>query len=410
MAMKGNDMDRRAWLKFMTAAAIGGNQPRTNRLRVVVAGAGIVGASIAYHLARAGAAVTVIDKQGPATHASRGTFAWINATWAKQPRNHHALNQAGVARWKVLQQELRLPLRWGGSLEWFAEAERQQKLVGQIAEQRDWGEPARMVSAPELAALEPQVNFAGAEQAAFSENDGAVDPVRATQVLLKAAEALGAKLRYPCELTAVSLRAGRLAEVNTNRGRIKADRLVLATGAVPEAAKRFADTDLPQRSTPGIIALTVPMPHLVHRVIATPGTHLHQRDDGRIVLGEQNGPPQNEAHARRLRNQPNDFPVREIALQHAMRMLDLAKRYVPAISNARIEEAYIGWRPLPLDGLPVLGASPTRRDVYLAVMHSGVTLAPIVGQLAAQELVEGAVLERLQEFRPGRKFEFIKRY
>jgi glycine/D-amino acid oxidase-like deaminating enzyme len=102
--------------------------------------------------------------------------------------------------------------------------------------------------------------------------------------------------------------------------------------------------------------------------------------------------------------------VREIALEHAKRMLDLAKDYVPAIRNAAIEEAYIGWRPLPLDGLPVLGASPTRHDVYLAVMHSGVTLAPIVGQLAAQELVEGAISERLQEFRPGRKFEFIKRY
>lgn len=405
-----HSMDRRSWLKLVAGAAIGSNQPRKGQLRIVVAGAGIVGASIAYYLAKAGAAVTVIDKLGPATHASRGTFAWINATWAKQPRSHHALNQAGVAQWKVLQQELQLTMRWGGSLEWFAEAERQEKLVTQIVEQRDWGEPARMVSGPELAALEPQVNFSDVAQVAFSENDGAVDPVRATRALLKAAETLGAKLRYPCELASVALRAGRLVAVNTNRGSLKADRLVLATGAAPDAAKRFADAELPQRSTPGIIAITAPMHRLLNRVIATPGTHLHQRDDGRIVLGEQDGPPQNEAHAKRLHKRPNDFPVHEIALQHAKRMLDLAKAYVPAIKNAEIEEAYIGWRPLPLDGLPVLGASPTRRDVYIAVMHSGVTLAPIAGQLVAQELIEGAAIERLQEFRPGRKFEFIKRY
>ncbi len=407
-------MHRRSLLKLVAGLAAesawGGSLPRTRPLRVVVAGAGIVGASIAYHLARAGAAVTVIDKQAPATNASRGTFAWINATWAKQPRSHHALNQASVTLWKSLQQELQLPARWGGSLEWFADAERQEKLVAQIAQQREWGERARMVSAPELAALEPQVNFADVEHVAFSENDGAVDPVRATQALLKAAESLGAKVRYPCELTAVSLRAGRLVAVGTNRGSLKADRLVLATGAAPDAARLFADTELPQRSTPGIIALTAPLPRLLNRVIATPGSHLHQRDDGRIVLGEQDGPPQNEAHAVRLQMRPNDFPVREIALLHAKRMLDLATRYVPTLSSAEIEEAYVGWRPLPLDGLPVLGASPVRRDVYLAVMHSGVTLAPIAGQLAAQELLEGAVSERLRDFRPGRTFDYIKRY
>jgi glycine/D-amino acid oxidase-like deaminating enzyme len=58
---------------------------------------------------------------------------------------------------------------------------------------------------------------------------------------------------------------------------------------------------------------------------------------------------------------------------------------------------------MPLDGYPVLGASPARPDVYFAVMHSGVTLAPIVGELAAREIVEGAPLERLNGFRPDRK-------
>jgi glycine/D-amino acid oxidase-like deaminating enzyme len=65
---------------------------------------------------------------------------------------------------------------------------------------------------------------------------------------------------------------------------------------------------------------------------------------------------------------------------------------------------------LPLDGHPVIGASPERPDVYLAVMHSGVTLAPVVGQIAARELLDETVLERLQEFRPGRDFELVKRY
>ena len=61
--------------------------------RVTIAGAGIVGASIGYALARAGAAVTLIDERGPATLSSLATFAWINATWAKQPRHYHRLSK-----------------------------------------------------------------------------------------------------------------------------------------------------------------------------------------------------------------------------------------------------------------------------------------------------------------------------
>ncbi len=406
-------MDRRDLLKFVAAATIAGCSARSGAgkgLKIVVVGAGIVGASIAYHLAKAGASVTIIDKEGPATHASRGTFAWVNATWAKQPRSYHAFNRDSLSSWKDLQPKLGLPIRWGGSLEWFENAERQEKLVAQIAEQVEWGEPARMVGKVELAALEPNVDFMGAQTVAFSENDGALDPVAATEALLTAAKDMGAVVKYPCTLTGVSFSGSKLIAAETSLGDITADRLVLATGAAPEAAKSFANSEIPQRSTPGVIVLTAPMPRLLNRVIVAPGVHMHQRDDGRIVLGEQGGAPQNEAHGMRLKGHPNEFPARVLAEQHAGRILAIAEQFVSGISNATVEDVYIGWRPLPIDGHPVLGQSPTRPDVYLAIMHSGVSLAPIVGQLAAYELTQGELSERLGEYRPGRRFETIKRY
>lgn len=406
-------MDRRTLLKLLAAAAVAGCGQRNSSgqgLRVVVAGAGIVGASIAYHLAIAGATVTVIDKEGSATHASRGTFAWINATWAKQPRHYHALNQNSVAGWMTLHQALDLPVKWGGSLEWFASQERQERLAEQIAEQVEWGEPASMVNSARFAELEPNVIFDNGTSAAYSPNDGAVDPVVATQKLLVVAESLGATVRYPSELVDIELKDNRLATVETSTGSIEADRLVLATGAAPELPARIGGIDIPQRSTPGIIAITKPMPRLLNRVIAAPGVHMHQRDDGRIVLGEQDGAPQNEAHAMRLEGRPNDFPAKEIADQHAERMLAVARHYLPGIADAVVEDAYIGWRPLPLDGHPVLGASPVRPDVYIAIMHSGVSLAPIVGQLATHELTEDVTVAQLEQYRPGRKFDNVKRY
>ena len=406
-------MDRRTLLKSLVAAVLAGCEPlptETNRLRVVVAGAGIVGASIAYHLAKAGVSVTVIDKLGPATHASRGTFAWINATWAKQPRHYHSLSQDGVANWRDLQQLLGLPVRWGGSLEWFDNDERQELLAAQIAEQAEWGEPARMVNTSEIAELEPGLNIDPGVSAAYSPNDGAVDPVIATQRLLGAAERFGATVSFPCELTGTSMSQGRLTSVETSIGAIKADRLVLATGAAPGLPGGIAGIDIPQRSTPGIIALTRPVPRLVNRVIAAPGVHMHQRDDGRIVFGEQDGAPGNEAHALRLEGRPNDFPAEIIARQHGDRILEIATRFVPNVADAEIEAAYIGWRPLPIDGHPVLGVSPARRDIYIAIMHSGVSLAPIVGQLVARELIEDVAIERLERYRPTRTFARIERY
>jgi len=111
-----------------TASGLGFNQLSATGLLVVVAGAGIVGASIAYHLAKPGAGVTVVDQDGPATHASCGTFAWINATWANQPRHYHTLKQKGLSNWKDLQRVVKFPIRWNGSLEWFEQRQRQEQL------------------------------------------------------------------------------------------------------------------------------------------------------------------------------------------------------------------------------------------------------------------------------------------
>jgi glycine/D-amino acid oxidase-like deaminating enzyme len=137
---------------------------------------------------------------------------------------------------------------------------------------------------------------------------------------------------------------------------------------------------------------------------------MHQRDDGRIIIGEQEGAPGNDAHAIRLAGRPNDFPSPIIAKEHATRMLAVATQYTPAMSTAEIEDVFIGWRPLPVDGHPVIGPSPHRKDVYIAIMHSGVTLAPITGQLLATEILTGEPLADLAPYRADRSFETVKRY
>jgi glycine/D-amino acid oxidase-like deaminating enzyme len=258
--------------------------------------------------------------------------------------------------------------------------------------------------------MEPNVQFGDIQSVALSGNDGAIDPVAATHALLAAAKKLGATVQFPCELIEITKTAGQVSGVETSTGSINADKVVLATGAEADAGERFAGSAVPQRSTPGVIAITAPLPPILRRILVAPGIHMHQRHDGRMVLGEQDGAPQNEAHGLRLAERPYTFPAREFAEQHFGRMMLIAERFLPAIAGAELDDAYIGWRPLPLDGHPVLGASGAQSDVYLAIMHSGVTLAPVVGQLAALELAEGTIVDQLDEFRPDRNFELIKRY
>src|SRR3954468_12787784 len=83
--------------------------------RIVIAGGGILGANIAYQLARRGAAVTLLEKAKPATGATANSFAWINAQ--KQPLPYFMLSLMGIEAWRELHADIaELPVRWGGAL------------------------------------------------------------------------------------------------------------------------------------------------------------------------------------------------------------------------------------------------------------------------------------------------------
>lgn len=406
-------LNRRSLLALTAAslslAACAQKDP-AGRKNVAVIGGGIIGASIAYHLAKLGLEVTLLERNGLAERASRGTFAWINATWAKQPRGYHALNQAGLTGWKKLQSELSIPVRWGGSLEWFPSVARQTRLSDQIAEQIEWGEPAEMLSREAVTALEPNVDFGASEQVAFSPNDGALDPVVATRKLVDAATKLGAKVMTNCAVESVTESADGGVRLNTPCGPLNVDQYVLATGADPDATQTLAGINIPQRTTPGVIVITQPHAPLIERIIVAPGVHIHQRLDGRIVLGEQDGAPDTAAHAERLRGRPILFPEKIFADQHAARLLGIAEQFVPGIMSAEVEDVFIGWRPLPIDGHPVLGPSPANPNAYLAIMHSGVSLAPIIGEVVAKEIATNQSAPEIAAYRPDRAFGEVRRY
>src|SRR5260370_11094828 len=155
-------MYRRTLLKFLSAPLITGLPIRAaaTKDRVVIVGAGIMGASIGYHLAKRGARVTILEKRRPGNGATEKSFAWINSTFSKQPRSYYDLNLLGIAGWRRLTEEFAgdLQIQWGGSVEWFApETPDVEKLKRNVHAHQQWGYPTHLADGAEIHRLLPSI-------------------------------------------------------------------------------------------------------------------------------------------------------------------------------------------------------------------------------------------------------------
>ncbi|MGI9205608.1 MAG: NAD(P)/FAD-dependent oxidoreductase [Woeseiaceae bacterium] len=407
-------MDRRAFLKSTAAVAATGISARTafaahearpagtvNRAAVI--GAGIVGASIAYYLSKRGCDVVLIEKREPAAQASGNSFAWINASYFDMPKSYFALRTHSLNEYHRLAQDVDIPVRWGGSLEWYHSPETTREIAEGVRRIQSYGAPTWMIDSERARELEPNVTLASDEQAVWCSRDGAIDPAGTTRALVDRVIENGGTTVYPATVTGIRENSNGVV-VRTDSGSFMVDLAVVAAGTGANEIASMADlgTNLLKPATPGVIVTTTPMAPLLNAVSYTTDTHFHQLPDGRVVLGEKAGPPQTDQHRALLANQPNAYPDAQLSMEHAGRIIDVAKKYVPELNDAKVETVGVGWRPLPLDGLPIIGRPENNPGIYLAAMHSGVTLAPIVGHLAAMEILDGVSVDLLSDFRVER--------
>lgn len=382
-------MNRRTFLELFGGVALAGVPSlRAAGERIVVAGGGIIGASIAYQLVKRGASVTLVEKTQPAAGATAKSFAWINATFSKQPWNYFNLNRLGVAAWRQLDRDLQgeLPVAWGGSIEWYPDAKQADRLRKEVRSHQAWGYATSIVDKARLEALEPRVVFGPIAAAAWSEDEGHVDPVRAVDVLLARALRLGVRVEHPAEITGLDAPGNRLRAVRTTRGDIEADVLVVACGTDTPRVAAMAGVSVPLKDSPGVLVHTAPHSKQIERVVLAPVAHVKQKPDGSMVAGEGFG----------------GSPTTETSRESAEAFLRRAAATLPALGAAQVKDVTLGWRPLPKDDYPVVGFAPGRNDIYVTVMHSGVTLSQLVARLASAEILDSIDVDMLQPYRPAR--------
>jgi len=166
---------------------------------------------------------------------------------------------------------------------------------------------------------------------------------------------------------------------------------VLAAGAEAVQVAAAVGLDVPTVASPGMLAQTRPLPPLTDRVVYLPGgpgpgVHLRQRADGSVLLGERT----------------QETPAVNPGLDHARALVAQAARFLPALGGAGVDKWWLAWRAMPSDRLPIVGPLPWLDSLYLAVSHSGVTVAPALGRLVADEVVTEAPDGLLAPFRPAR--------
>ena len=203
---------------------------------------------------------------------------------------------------------------------------------------------------------------------------------------------LGGEIILDTPVDAITVSNNRAHTVQAGDREINADAVVIAAGAANPKLAWLAGIKLGDAHSFGSTTITTPLDENLFASIAAMHTprdmpdtllNIRQLSDGSVMIhGGEHGVMGSDG-----------------SRDDGDRLWEDATSWLPAIANSEVAEIRRATRPVPPDGLPVIGFAPEVPNVYIAFTHSGVSLAPLIGEFAAIEILDGARIQALAPYR-----------
>ncbi|MDQ3820042.1 MAG: glycine oxidase ThiO [Acidobacteriota bacterium] len=374
------------------------NQEGLGTADVAVVGGGVIGLAIARALAMRGAgSVVLVERAHPGAEASRAAGGML----APQAEADGAdaffeLASASLDLYPAFADALRdetgtdIELERTGTLYLAFTEEDEREIEHRYAWQRQAGLVVERLNADEARELEPCIS-PQAHAALRFPKDVQVENRRLIAALSSSVERLGVRLLLETNVESLIIERGRVAGLETSRGRLSAPVVVIATGAWTSFLTS-TDKAAPQLSIEpvrGQMLCFETNPRLARHVIYSPRGYIVPRLDGRLLAGSTT---ERAGFDKRV----TAGGVQAIAA-HALEI-------APALAGLPMVDSWAGLRPRALDDWPVLGACSEVEGLFYATGHyrNGILLAPLTAELIAEQITTNITPPQLQAFSPDR--------
>jgi glycine/D-amino acid oxidase-like deaminating enzyme len=375
---------------------------------VVVIGAGALGASTAYHLARLGVVpVVLIERRTVASQNSRRAAGLTLQARATDLMTRIA--SRSVAAIERFEKDTGEPLAWvrSGSLRIARTAEHAAKIRDEIACGRRNGVEVELIDPGEAGRLAPYLEPRGIAAVSYCPDDIYLEPGQLPVAYARAAVRLGATLLEHTAVTEVITRDRRVERVITDRGEHRVRALVDAAGAWSRLVGEMAGLAVPTVPTRHQLVISEPMAGVrpeqpIVRVLDA-NVYVRPADGGLLLGAYEPDPLQVDVRAVPTRYDIGDLPLDgQVLRERAARVT----HQLPVLTDHsfRVRELRGGLPTVTPDGRPLIGPVPALSNFYLATGCNvgGLSTSPGFGELLAEWMVAGEPPVESSLLAPGR--------